>query len=177
MGHPDSHETDKGRPADPLAVAREIALRRLSTRAQTRHELAQSMVRKNVPDDIAEQVLDRFTEVGLIDDGAYAHAWVASRHGARHDSRRAIVMQLKQRGVDPELIDEATAEIDFDSEVSAARALAERRLRRLEGLPVVVVRRRLGGMLARKGYGTSVVMTVLRDLVVDEPFTELIADS
>src|SRR5207248_3069772 len=76
--------------ADPVAVAREVCLRLLSDRARTRRELAQALRRKGVPDDAANAVLERFDEVGLIDDAAFAGQWVRSRHSHRGLARRAI---------------------------------------------------------------------------------------
>ena len=62
----------KGPDADPESVARTILLDQLTGRARTRAELAEKMAKKHVPDDVAQRLLDRFTEVGLIDDAAFA---------------------------------------------------------------------------------------------------------
>src|SRR5687768_13351714 len=65
--------------ADPEAVARKILLDQLTGQARSRKELADKLAAKNVPEDIASRLLDRFEEVGLIDDEAFARAWIASR--------------------------------------------------------------------------------------------------
>src|SRR5580765_8358900 len=77
------------RDAEPIAVAKEICLRLLTERARSRHELATALRRKGVPDDAARAVLDRFGEVGLIDDATFAEQWVHSRHtGSRGLGKR-----------------------------------------------------------------------------------------
>ncbi len=115
--------------ADPVGVAREICLRLLTERARTRHELAQALQRRGIPDEAATTVLSRFDEVGLIDDAAFAGQWVRSRHRARGLSRRAIAMELRRKGVDDEVAGEALAEVDGDAEEERAYELVVRKLR------------------------------------------------
>ncbi len=155
---------------DPVAVAREICLRLLTDRARTRHELAQALRRKGVPDEAAEQVLGRFDEVGLIDDAAFAGQWVRSRHRFRGLGRRAIAMELRRKGVDDEIAGEALAEVDGEAEEQRARQLVDRKLRSLTLTTPdqrVVAARRLVGMLARKGYPAGVAYGVVRSALAD----------
>ena len=74
---------DAGPEADPDDVARTIALQQLGFGPRTRAQLEQVMARRNVPEEAARRVLERFSEVGLVDDAAYASAWVESRHTGR----------------------------------------------------------------------------------------------
>src|SRR3954454_1475307 len=89
---------------DPESVARAIALRMLERQPRTRAELARGMARRGVPADVAAAVLDRFTEVGLVDDEAFASAWVESRHAGRGLGRRALTAELRRRGVDEQVV-------------------------------------------------------------------------
>jgi regulatory protein len=152
--------------ADPVAVAREICLRLLTDRARTRQELGQAMAGKGVPDDAAAAVLDRFDEVGLIDDAAFAGQWVRSRHTYRGLGRRAIAVELRRKGVADDVAGEALAEVDAASEERRARELVDRKLR---SLTVATAEqrgsagRRLVGMLARKGYGAGTAYRVVRE--------------
>jgi regulatory protein len=151
--------------ADPVVVAREICLRLLADRARTRHELAQALHRKGVPDDAAGQVLGRFDEVGLIDDAAFAGQWVRSRHRYRGLGRRAIAMELRRKGVDDEVAGEALAEVDGEAEELRARQLVDKKLRTMTlGGPEerTAAVRRLVGMLARRGYGGGIAYGVVR---------------
>lgn len=151
-----------GPPADPEAVARLICLRLLTLAPRTRAQLAQALARRGVPDEAASAVLERFGDVGLIDDAAFSRAWVSSRHRGRGLAGRALGNELRQRGVDAEVIAGAVAELDADTERDTARRLVQRRLARLAALDPDVAARRLLGMLARKGYPAGVAYSVVR---------------
>ena len=151
-------------PADPESVARQIVLRKLSAQARTRHELASALAAKRVPDDAATTILDRFTELGLIDDGQFARDWVESRQNRRSLSRSALRRELQTRGVDAEHIAEALAPVGSEEELTAARQLVEKKLRSMERLEPAVRYRRLAGALGRRGFGSGVITTVLDEL-------------
>ncbi|MFC5237339.1 regulatory protein RecX [Pseudonocardia zijingensis] len=156
--------------ADPVAVAREVCLRLLTDRARTRKELAQALRRKGVPDDAAHTVLERFDEVGLIDDAAFAGQWVRSRHNHRGLARRAIAMELRRKGVSDEDAGEALAEVDAESEERRARELVDRKLRTLAvgtAEQRAAAGRRLVGMLARKGYGAGTAYRVVKEALAE----------
>ncbi len=154
-------------PADPEAVARAICLRALTGAAKTRRQLAELLARRGVPEEAATAVLDRFGEVGLIDDAAFARAWVTSRQAGRGLARRALRAELRAKGVDGEEAEEALAGVDDDDERAAARRLVERRLPSLTRVDRATATRRLVGMLARKGYGGGLAAGVVRE-VMDE---------
>ena len=103
-------------------MARTILLDQLTGRARTRRELADKLRSRNVPDDVATRLLDRFTEVGLIDDAAFARLWVESRQASRGLARRALADELRRKGVDAELVREAVDEVDPADEEAAARS-------------------------------------------------------
>lgn len=157
--------TDADSPeADPVAVAREIALRQLTVRARTRVELARALARKNVPAEAAEVVIDRLVAVGLIDDEVFARDWLAA--GVRRQkSRRALLAELAEKGVDREVIDAAAAELESDRDYAVARGFAERKVAGLAALDHNVAYRRLAGALARRGFSASVVATVTREVL------------
>ncbi len=147
---------------DPAERAREICLRQLAVRPRTRAELATALRRSGISDEVAAQVLDRYGEVGMIDDAAFARAWVSSRHHGRGLARRALASELRQRGVAAEAAGAALSELDGDTEAATARALVERKLRTTAGPPDAVFRR-LIGMLARKGYPAGLAIRVVKD--------------
>jgi regulatory protein len=158
--------------ADPEAVARGICLRALTGAARTRQQLAELLDRKDVPPEAAAAVLDRFTEVGLIDDAAFAAAWVNSRQAGRGLARRALAHELRAKGVDGEVAAAAIAEVDPQEEWDTARRLVARKAPSMRRLDRVTAERRLVGMLARKGYGGG-----LAGIVVREALDELSADT
>ncbi|MEU5561732.1 regulatory protein RecX [Micromonospora musae] len=149
-------------PRDEAEVAREICLRQLAVRPRTRAELAGALTKRGISEEVAAQVLDRYDEVGLIDDAAFARAWVSSRHAGRGLARRALANELRQRGVDGEVANEALGELSEEAEAETARALVERKLRTARGEPDAVFRR-LVGMLARKGYPPGVAIRAVKE--------------
>lgn len=155
--------------ADPAEVARSIVLRQLTAGPRTRAQLQQALCRRKVPDDAAAQVLDRFTELGYVDDAAFASAWVQSRQQSRGLGKRALAQELRRRGVDDDTSRAVLDEVDADCEREAARRLVTRKLPSLRSQPPDVQLRRLGGMLARKGYSPALAYAVIREqLAVDE---------
>jgi regulatory protein len=151
--------------ADPVSMARTIGMRLLDKQPRTRSELASAMARRGVPDGAAAEVLDRFVEVGLLDDAAFATAWVDSRHRGRGLARRALASELRRRGVDEEIAVEALASVSIEDEAVAARALVDRRLRSMSGLNREVKTRRLIAMLGRKGFGGSMAYRVVAEAI------------
>jgi regulatory protein len=153
---------------DPAEQARAICLRLLTGTPRTRKQLADALRKRDIPEDIAEEVLSRFEEVGLIDDSAFAGAWVESRHHGRGLARRALARELRTKGVDSALIDEAVAQLDAEQEESTARDLVARKLRATRGLDRDKRIRRLAGMLARKGYSEGMALRVVRQALEEE---------
>jgi regulatory protein len=151
--------------ADPEEVARRIVLRKLAAQARTRTELERALQGRAVPEEAAAAVLDRMGEVGLVDDAAFARDWVASRQQRRHLSRTALRRELQSKGVDREVIDDALADVGGADEHRAALDLARRRAGSLAGLPRDVAYRRLGGVLARRGFSGWVSAQVLSEVL------------
>lgn len=158
----------EGSDADPESVARSICLRLLTDRPRTRAELATVLRRREVPAAAAAVVLDRFTDVGLVDDAAFAAAWVESRSAGRGLARRALSGELRRKGIDGEVAEQALGRIDEETELAGARLLVARRLARTAGLAPEVRLRRLAGMLARKGYPGDLATRVVREALAAE---------
>lgn len=166
---PDSSRAEKEpSPQDPAERARAICLRLLTGTPRTRKQLADALAKRDIPQDVAEEVLSRFEDVGLINDAAFADAWVESRHHGRGLARRALARELRTKGVDPALVDEAVGQLDSEREEETARDLVTRKLRSTRGLDRDRRIRRLAGMLARKGYGEGVALRVVRRALEEE---------
>ncbi|MEV2215673.1 recombination regulator RecX [Streptomyces sp. NPDC050997] len=173
-----SSRAEKEEPsADPVERARAICLRLLTGTPRTRKQLADALRKREIPDDAAEEVLSRFEEVGLINDSAFADAWVESRHHGRGLARRALAQELRTKGVDSTLIDAAMAQLDSEQEEETARELVARKLRSTRGLDRDKRLRRLAGMLARKGYPEGMALRVVRRALEEEgEETEFLGD-
>ncbi len=152
-----------GPDADPESVARKILLDALTGQARTRKELADKLAKKDVPGELAERLLDRFTDVGLIDDEAFARAWIESRQPGKGLASRALAHELRRKGIDDEVARDALAEIDPEDEAAAARVLVRKKLRSVRGLEQQKATQRLVGMLARKGYGAGMAFAIVKD--------------
>lgn len=152
-----------GPDADAEEVARKILLDQLTGQARSRAELATKLSRRRVPEAVAERLLTRFEEVGLIDDAAFARSWVESRQPGKGLGRRALAQELRRKGIEEEVAREALEEIEPEDEEQAARALVRRKLRTLCRVDRATATRRLSGMLARKGHSGEVVWRVVRE--------------
>jgi regulatory protein len=153
----------EGPDADAESVARKILLDQLTGRARTRKELSDKLASRHVPTEIATGLLDRFEEVGLIDDQAFARTWVSQRQQGKGLARRALAQELRRKGIDDALAREALDEVDGDDEQDAARALVRKKLRSLSSVTPEVATRRLVGMLARKGYSPGTAYAIVRE--------------
>ena len=157
------------REPDPHDIARKIVLRQLAMAPRSRQQLRDKLRQRNCPDDVAETVLDRMEEVGLVDDDAYAAMLVRSQRAGRGLARQALAHELRRRGIGDETTSAALAGVDTESERDRARQLVAKKLRTMHGLDATVQARRLAGMLARKGYPTEIAMTVVREAIADAP--------
>jgi regulatory protein len=143
--------------------ARALCLRLLTARARTRAELEGQLAKRGYPDDIAAKVLDRLTDVGLVDDADFAEQWIQSRRVNAGKGKRALAAELRNKGVDNDVITEALAGIDAGAERTRAAQLVRDKLRRekLSGDDDARVARRLVGMLARRGYNQTMAFDVV----------------
>ena len=161
---------DSGVAADPAKraeQARAVCLRLLTARARTRAELVAQLARRGYPDEVSAEVIDRLAEVGLVDDEDFAEQWVRSRRANSGKSKRALAAELRDKGVDNDVITTALADLDADAERDRAEKLVRDRLRRERlGDPGDrdahnKVTRRLVGMLARRGYSQPLAVDVV----------------
>jgi regulatory protein len=146
----------------------ETCLRLLTAAPRTRAQLDQALRRRNVPQQIADAVLDRLARAGLINDTAFARAWVESRHHGRGLARRALTAELRQRGVDDDDVRDAISELTPEQEEEAARRLVTAKLAATRGRPLDTRIRRLVGLLARKGYPPGMAYRVVREALEQE---------
>jgi regulatory protein len=150
-------------PKDPVSEARDVCLRLLTTRPRTRAELHAALLKRGIDAEVADRVLGRLNEVGLVDDAAFAEQWVRSRHTYQGMGRRALAAELRRKGVADPLAAEAVAAVDSDAEESRARELVRKRLRTMTAADELTKIRRLVTMLARKGYTEGMAYRVVRD--------------
>jgi regulatory protein len=150
--------------------ARNLCLRLLTARARTRAELEGQLTKRGYPDEVSNRVLDRLTQVGLVDDVDFAEQWVQSRRVNAGKGKRALAAELRTKGVDNDVITAALAGIDADAERQRAEQLVRDKLRRekLVDDDDAKVARRLVGMLARRGYSQTMAFDVVKDELASE---------
>ncbi|HEX9775016.1 MAG TPA: regulatory protein RecX [Actinomycetota bacterium] len=136
--------------AEQLDAARAIALRLLSRRERSEAELRLRLRTRGFDGDVIELLLERLRETGLQSDDRFAERF-AEAAGTRGVAARKIQADLRARGLDAERAAAASAEAP-EVEAARARALAERWLRQMDGLPKEVRLRRVMGRLARRGF-------------------------
>ena len=149
---------------DPHSEARNIVLNQLNFMPRSRRELEVTLAKRKVEDEIAKSVLDRFVEIGLVDDAAYAELLIRSRCNTKRVSRTVLRQQLRQKGIAEEVIQDSLLVVTDADELRMATELVEKKLRAMTNLEPEVRKRRLFGLLARKGYGTAIALRVINDL-------------
>jgi regulatory protein len=142
--------------------ARNVLLHQLARSAKSTSQLRKILEQREISTEIAEKVLERFTEVGLIDDAAYAETIVSSRRNYKGLAKSAIKRELNEKGVSQELVEEAISGITAEDDFESAKQLATRRFRQMAHLDKAVRTRRLAGYLQRKGYTSNSVFAAIK---------------
>jgi len=162
------------RQEDEAERAYEHALTFLSYRPRSQAEVARRLRKKGYADSTITLAIDRLCRASLLDDKAFAEYWIQNREQFRPRGSRALRYELRQKGVDPGIIDASLSQVD-EAE-SAYRVAAERidrwqRARNTPDLDARTLRRKLTAYLARRGFGYAVIREVWDRLV-----TERLAD-
>jgi regulatory protein len=152
---------------DPTLVMG-AALRYLESRARSTAEVRGRLVLHGYRPDLVENCLTRLTELGMLDDDAFARQWVESRDRARPRGERALRRELAQKGIDRATADNTLAERDVDrpdADAAAARRLLERHASALARVPDPRARRqRAYALLARNGFDSELASELVRAL-------------
>ncbi|MEV0083205.1 regulatory protein RecX [Saccharopolyspora sp. NPDC050642] len=156
-------EKPRRKPDDPEQLARDTVYRLLAARSRSRSELRKALLRKEIDEEVADAVLQKFVDAGLVDDASFAEEWVHSRQRYQGLGRKALGFELRRKGVDEHLVDAALSTVDVDAEAERARELVQRKLRAMANLDHATKMRRLVGMLARKGYSEGLAFRVVRE--------------
>ncbi len=145
---------------DAREVAFQRACRLLSYRPRSVDEIRKNLEKNEIPPETIAQTLVRLEELGLLGDAAFARAWVENRSTFRPRSKRALGLELRQKGIDQETIQSALDTVT-DEEPLAMQA-AQKQARRLARCDWPQFRQRLGGFLARRGFSYEVIAPVVR---------------
>ena len=150
---------------DPAERARALALAILDRAPRSSEDLRQRLIAKDVAPETADALIERYKDVGLLDDTALAALIARTRHAERGLAPRAIAMELRRKGFSAGDIEAALEPLTADTQVETARQLAEARWRRTAGLENEARVRRVVGHLGRKGYSPSLAFALVQDLM------------
>jgi len=158
---------DHGLIEDPQVVL-EAALRFLEVRQRSAAEVRRRLLLHGYRPGMADAAIERLTELGMLDDAAFAQAWIESRDRARPRGERALRRELAIKGIERDVVDGTLAEREAqapDADAEAARRLLERNARALARVPDLRSRRqRAYLLLARNGFDPEIAATVSRSL-------------
>lgn len=146
---------------DAREWAYQQALLYLSYRARSEKEIRQNLRKHEMPEEVIEETIERLRKAGLANDNEFAQAWVENRSTFRPRSRRALAMELRQKGLDDETVHSAVSGVD---EEALAYEAAQKRLGRLKGLEWNEFRKKLSEFLARRGFSYSVIAPIVTRL-------------
>jgi len=139
---------------DTREKAYQQALLFLSYRVRSEAEIRQNLRKHEIPDAVIEETLERLRQARLVDDDQFARAWVENRNTFRPRSRRALAMELRQKGLSDEATQSALAGVD---EEALAYEAAHKRVNRLKGLEWIDFRKKLSEFLARRGFPYAII--------------------
>lgn len=158
----------QGRQEEQVILNR--ALDRLAARARGTQELRRFLLDKGHDGQAVDRVLEKLTEMGYLDDTAFAGMLVRDRVNLKGAGRRAIADELRRVGVGDEAAQQALQEYDPDAEMEAARSHGQKALRLAARQEDPRKRRaKVYASLARKGFGSDIIQRVLRELLEGEP--------
>lgn len=147
---------------DAREVAYTKALRFLGYRPRSVQEVRENLQKHELPETVIEEVLKRLQDTNLLNDQQFAQAWVENRSTFRPRSRRALAMELRQKGLDDEVVQSALD--DNVDENALALEAARKYVRKVQKLEWPDFRQKLGGFLGRRGFSYGVVAPVLRQV-------------
>lgn len=147
--------------AEELRRVRDSALQFLGYRARSRVELRRRLQQKGYDAELIEETLAALDRNGLINDAEFSQSWVRARTGSKPMGPNRLAAELRQKGVDRELIDEALQVVDQDVEMDLALAVGRKKIEQLRDEDLRTARRKLGAILMRRGFTSEVCVKVL----------------
>lgn len=135
-------------------------LRFATIRPRSAKEIELWFKRKKVNLELIEGLFNQLKESGLVDDLSFAKWWIDQRVTFRPKSKRALVYELQQKGIDKFIIEDALESVEVD-EVSLARRIIEKKVGRFSTLPSRVKRQKISELLARRGFSWNVIKETL----------------
>lgn len=147
---------------NPAEAARELMLRELTKGPRSAAQLERLLIKNDCPEELIGELIERYREVGLVDDVAYAKALVNTRRNLKKLAKPMIRRELIAAGVSEEDFTEVLESISRESELELAVELAAKKLRTCQNLPYEAQVRRTSGYLARRGFSSGLISEAIR---------------
>jgi len=148
-----------------LNKAKISVFRLLKFRMRSKKELKTHLERKKFRPQIITKVLTFLAESGYIDDHKFTKEWIKSRLNIKPRSKRLLHYELRQKGIEEKIIEEALASITAERETALAKAIARQRFQKIKNLPEQVIMRRLSAYLVRRGFSLHLALQLVRQLI------------
>lgn len=148
--------------ADAREIAMQKALHYLGYRPRSVNEVRKNLEKHEIPAAVIEETISRLERENLVGDAKFAREWVENRSTFRPRGKRALSVELRQKGLPDSIIGEVLEE-NVDEDALALKA-AQKYARKLEGLEWIEFRKKMSGFLGRRGFGYDVIFPVTRQV-------------
>lgn len=148
------------------AKAKKTAMNMLAMRDHASAELREKLIKRDYLSDAVDDLIAKLQKSKLLNDEEFAHRYVRAHRERRKLSRSVLKRELKKRGISPELISDAVDEVDGEEDL--ARQVAEKKAASTRQLDYEVRERRILGMLARRGFSSSICIKVTREVLAED---------
>lgn len=147
---------------DEEEVAYQRAIRFIGYRTRSVSEVKKSLLKGDISEAIIESILARLERNNLLDDKQFAQTWVENRNEFRPRSHRMLSFELRNKGIDPKIIDQVLEETTPDEDL--AYLAAQKQIRRYRHLDWKDFRRKLGSFLARRGFSYATINPIVNQI-------------
>lgn len=148
-----------------LEKAKICAFRLLKFRIRSKSEMETRLKQKKFSLIIIREVLDFLTDLGYLNDLTFARSWISNRQQLKPRSKRLITFELRQKGIDPKVIEQAFSSTAHNSDAEIVQELAMRKYAKLKAFSPEIAQRRLIGYLERKGFNSAQVINIVKGLI------------
>lgn len=160
--HLSEQDIERFKQQDNAEVAYLKAMRFLGYRTRSEAEIQRKLTDQGFAQQVVDATVQRLKDNGFLGDTKFAQDWIENRTTFRPRSKRMLAIELRQKGVDDEVIEQALAETE-DEQVLAYQS-ATKYARRLAGMEWEKFRKRLGEYLIRRGFSYGTIVPILRQV-------------
>jgi regulatory protein len=136
-----------------------LALRFLSFRIRSEKEVRDKLISKKASEDVIDKIIQKLKKYNLINDLEFAKKWIENRNRFKPRSLRLVKMELKQKGIEDEILEAVVNDLEFsvDSDLEQAKKLVEKKIVKFKNLSKQEIYQKLGRYLASKGFNWNII--------------------